>query len=103
MATVLFMVKATIPKSKELEFNEWYNDTHVPQVLQYPGLVSARRYRAIMGDDTYQYMALYEVRDEKTFEALMGSDHMKALRADYDKHFGGTSERERSAYVQVFP
>jgi Domain of unknown function (DUF4286) len=103
MATVLFMVKATIPKSHETAFNQWYDDTHVPDVLKFPGVVSARRYRALEGDDTYQYMAVYEVRDEKTYRALMKSDHMTALRADYDKHFGKVSERARSAWVQVFP
>jgi hypothetical protein len=33
----------------------------------------------------------------------MESDHMKALRADYDAKFGSVSERARLAYVQVFP
>lgn len=103
MATVLFVVKATIPRSRERAFNKWYDDTHVPDVLQFPGVVSARRYRALEGEDTYQYMAVYEVRDEKTYRALMRSSHMKALRADYDKHFGKVSERARSAWVQVFP
>ena len=37
------------------------------------------------------------------FRALMASDHMKALRAEYDTHFGDASERARFAYEQVFP
>ena len=36
MATVLFIVKATIPKDKEAAFNKWYNDEHCPQALQLP-------------------------------------------------------------------
>ena len=44
MATILFMVKATIPSDKEAAFNRWYNEEHVPQVFQFPGLVSAHRY-----------------------------------------------------------
>lgn len=31
MATVLFVVKATISKDKEAAFNRWYNDEHCPQ------------------------------------------------------------------------
>ena len=51
MATTLFIVKATIPPEKEAAFNRWYNEEHVPQVLQFPGLVSARRYKALEGED----------------------------------------------------
>jgi len=103
MATVLFIVKATIPRKKEAAFNRWYNDKHCPQFLRYPGAVSARRYKAIMGEDKYRYMAVYEVKDERTFRALMKSDHMKALRRDYDRWSGKVSERARFAYTQVWP
>jgi hypothetical protein len=37
MATVLFVVKATIRKDREEAFNRWYNEEHVPQVLQFKG------------------------------------------------------------------
>jgi uncharacterized protein (TIGR02118 family) len=103
MATVLFMVKATIPKDKEEAFNRWYNEVHVPMFLQFNGAVSARRYKAILGEEKYQYIAMYELKDEATFHKLMESDHMKALRADFDAKFGTVSERARFAYIQVFP
>ena len=103
MATVLFVVKATITKDQEEAFNRWYNEEHCPQFLRYRGAVSARRYRAIMGEDTFQYIAVYEVQDEATFWQLMESDHMRALRADYDAKFGDVSDRARFAYVQVWP
>ncbi len=102
MATVLFIVKATIPKDQEEAFNRWYNEDHCPRFLRYPGAVSAHRYRAIMGEDTYQYIAVYEVQDEPTFRALMESDHMRDLKADYDDKFP-QSERARFAYEQVWP
>jgi uncharacterized protein (TIGR02118 family) len=103
MATVLFMVKATIPKEKEQEFNRWYDEVHVPMFLQFNGAVSARRYKAIVGEEKFQYVAMYELKDEATFKRLMESDHMKALKADYDAKWGSVSDRARFAYVQVFP
>src|SRR2546428_11046452 len=103
MATVLFVVKATIRKDQEEAFNRWYNEAHVPQVLQFKGLVSARRYKALEGEDKYQYMAVYELQDEATYRRLMASEHMKALRADYDARFGAASERARFAYTQALP
>ena len=103
MATVLFIVKATITKDKEEVFNGWYNEEHIPQFLQFKGAVSARRYKAFMGEDKYQYIAVYELQDEATFRRLMESDHMKTLKADYDAKFGSVSERARFAYTQVWP
>ena len=103
MATVLFVVKATITRRKEAAFNRWYNREHCPQFLRYPGAVSARRYRAIMGEDRYRYMAVYEMQDEVTFRAFVRSKHLRDLKREYDRWFGKTSERARFAYVQVWP
>lgn len=103
MPTALFVVKATIPRDREAAFNRWYNEEHVPQFLRFPGAVSARRYRAVMGEDKYQYMAVYELQDEATLRRLMDSEHMKQLRAEYDAAFGDVSERARFGYVQVWP
>ena len=103
MPTVLFVVKATIRKDQEDAFNRWYNEEHVPQFLRWKGAVSARRYRAIDGEDTYQYMAVYELESAENFRALMASPHMKELRAEYDAHFGAVSARARFAYEQVWP
>ncbi|PYM39421.1 MAG: hypothetical protein DME17_01280 [Candidatus Rokuibacteriota bacterium] len=102
MATVLFVVKATISKDQEAAFNRWYNEEHCPQLLQYKGAVSARRYRAILGEDKYQYMALYEFQDEPTFRRFLESTQLKDLKTEYDAKFGA-SERARAAYVQVWP
>jgi hypothetical protein len=103
MATVLFMVKASITPEQEEAFNRWYDTEHCPQLLRYRGAVSARRYKAILGEDRYQYMALYEFQDEATFEAFLASEHFAQLGRDYDASFGEMSERARSAYVQVWP
>jgi hypothetical protein len=103
MPVALFVVRATITKDKEAAFNKWYNEEHVPQVLQYNGAVSGRRYKRIMGDDKYEYMAVYEFASEEVFRKFQQSDHLKALRAEYDKHFGDVSERMGTGWMQVFP
>ncbi|MSQ71950.1 MAG: DUF4286 family protein [Betaproteobacteria bacterium] len=102
MSVVLFTVKATIPKEKEDAFNRWYNEVHCPHLLRYAGAVSARRYRTIMGDDKYQYMALYEFQDEATFQRFMKSDHLAELRDDYNAVYAD-SERQIAAYAQIWP
>ena len=96
MAVVLFVVKASITPEREEAFNRWYNEEHCPQLLQFRGAVSARRYKAIMGEDEYPYM-------EATFQRFLKSGHLEELKREYDAHFAGVSERTRSAWVQVWP
>ena len=103
MATVLFVVKASITPEQEEAFNRWYNEEHCPQLLEFEGALSARRYRAILGEDAYRYMAVYEFANEAAFQRFLESGHLEQLKQDYDAHFGGVSERARSAYVQVWP
>lgn len=103
MPTALFTVKATITPEREQAFNEWYNREHIPDVLRYRGAVSARRYRAILPEDKFQYVAVYEFESEETLRAFLDSEHFVGLRKEYDAHFGGVSERQRAAYVQVWP
>ncbi|MBI4611898.1 MAG: DUF4286 family protein [Candidatus Rokubacteria bacterium] len=103
MATVLFVVRASITRDQEAAFNHWYNTEHAPQLLQFKGAVSARRYKAILGEDRYQYMAVYEFESEETFQRFLDSGHLVTLKKEYDAHFGTVSDRVRSAYVQVWP
>ncbi|MCW5720367.1 MAG: hypothetical protein KIS86_04410 [Devosia sp.] len=60
----------TQPQSPELEeeFNKWYDEVHVPDTLNIPGVLSAQRYkmRPESGWLTFPhtYLALYEVETD---------------------------------------
>jgi hypothetical protein len=57
---ILFMVQVDLDApSIEDEFNAWYNDEHVPELLRVPGFLSGRRFRATNGQP--KYAALYEL------------------------------------------
>ena len=103
MAVGLFVVRASITKDREAAFNTWYNVEHLPQVLRYNGAISGRRYRKLVGEDRYDYMAVYEFASEEVLQQFLKSDALKDLRAEYDRHFGAVSERIGQSWVQVFP
>ena len=47
---------------REEEFNEWYNQVHLPDVLETPGVVRAVRYEKIdPAGGRGRYLAAYEV------------------------------------------
>jgi hypothetical protein len=63
--------------SREDEYNDWYDNTHVPQVLAVPGFVSARRHRltewsAKRLEDVPGpvYLAVYELDTDDPAEAV---------------------------------
>jgi hypothetical protein len=45
----IFMVYVDIDAKDAQEFNEWYNEEHLPELLSVPGILSAARYEAVKG------------------------------------------------------
>ena len=41
----IFMVYVDIDAQHVQEFNKWYNEEHLPELLSVPGILSAARYR----------------------------------------------------------
>jgi hypothetical protein len=49
-------------EGKDEEFRTWYWETHIPEILELPGFVAARRYRtAESAGAPYRYATIYEV------------------------------------------
>ena len=76
-------------EGREQEFNEWYDNQHVPDVLSLPGCVSAQRFKLSdvqMPNRScpYRYLAIYE------FEA----DKIEAVAATVER--GGTPAMPRT-------
>ena len=67
----LYMVfsNPTTPE-QDAEFNEWYDDTHVPDVLAVPGVVSAQRFKHHQLDRDagkparHSYVTIYEIEGD---------------------------------------
>ncbi len=68
MATSLLVVMTNPQDGKEDEYNAWYTDVHVREVVDIPGFVSAQRFKladAQMGPQgDHRYLAIYEVEGD---------------------------------------
>jgi hypothetical protein len=60
-------------EGREEEFNEWYDNVHVPDLLAIPGLLSAHRYdlqdaainrNPAMPAPTHRYLCIYEMEGD---------------------------------------
>ena len=65
---------------KESTFNDWYNNTHLKEVVAVDGFMSAQRYELTkaqqMSDQDYKYLAVYELKNEdvaRTIENLLAA------------------------------
>lgn len=84
----LFIVMAKMAPEKEEAYNCWYNEEHLPRVLErLPGILSGHRYKIIEGEQDYQFLALYEFESYEAVDAALNSDAIKQLAQEYDEAF----------------
>ena len=57
--TAMMMVMVDIPTDKEDDFNRWYNEEHLAELLSVPGVLSAARYEAVSSGP--KHLAFYEL------------------------------------------
>lgn len=78
------------------EFNDWYDNVHLADVLKLPGVIAAQRFRLSdtqhrPGPFEHRYMAVYEIEIDdvrKTLDelrAVSGSDRMPLSPALQDE------------------
>ncbi len=51
-------------ESSRGEFNAWYDDHHIPEILSLDGVTSASRYRSLDPNATHEYLATYQLEGE---------------------------------------
>jgi hypothetical protein len=82
VAEYKLVVMSDAVEGQEADYNEWYNNQHLADVVAVPGFTGASRFKlrsVPMGQCGNQYMAIYDVESddpEKAFEnlaSLMGT------------------------------
>ncbi len=79
---------------KEEAYNRWYNEDHLPKMLErVPGILGGRRYKIMDGAEEYRFMAMYEFESYEALEAAMKTEQVKQLVREYDEAFGKGGRR----------
>ena len=73
--------------SREADFNDWYNNIHLPELLQLPGFLRGWRLqvteeRGALGDPGQTYIAVYEL------ENLEAWDNPRLKQTPWDGKWG---------------
>lgn len=59
----LLVASMTPDPDAEAEFNDWYDNEHLPNLCAVPGVLGGRRFRATDAGSERRYLSLYHLRD----------------------------------------
>jgi hypothetical protein len=94
MAKGYFVVRAQVPDAADRErFDHWYATDHLPWAVRVFG--AQRGWRCWSRSDPAVHYAFYEFADVEEAQALIGSDEIKSLVADFDRVWGSRVSRRR--------
>lgn len=64
----LYVVRVSVDPGVEEEWNEWYDNEHLPEILACPGFVRGRRYVSRDESGRPRYMTVYSIADSTALE-----------------------------------
>tara|TARA_B100001765_G_scaffold110500_2_gene68673 strand:- start:1913 stop:2587 length:675 start_codon:yes stop_codon:yes gene_type:complete len=99
--TGLLMVWCDVPEDREDEFNRWYNEEHIAEILTVPGVLDAARYEAVKGGP--KHLACYELESPS---AVLGDGFTKRTKSKWSETMGPTLIGQNffnPLYQMIFP
>lgn len=102
--TALFMVRAQVADAAMRDaFDRWYRDEHLPDAIK--AFRARRAWRGWSDVEPLAHYAWYEFEDLARAKAIVGSDALKRLIADFDRAWGDKVARSRDfvEIVQTLP
>ncbi len=64
--TGLMMVFCDVPVEQEEEFNKWYNEEHLQELMSVPGILNCARYEAVKSGP--KHLAIYEFENPQVID-----------------------------------
>jgi len=80
--------------------SEWFTKTHIPERMQVPGFLSARRFELVEGSGAYKYLNIYELTNESV---LHGEGYAQSVATCTPPDYEPLHKSTRLVYRQVFP
>lgn len=76
MGKYILAVNSNAVEGKDAEYNEWYNNVHLGEVVALPGFVAAQRFKVADvapvagGSPAHTYLAIYELETDNPQASL---------------------------------
>ena len=102
-ARPILVVELPVPAGREDEWNAWYHDVHIPDVLaNVPGARHSTRYRLVAGDDDVRYLVVHEFDSLTTLQSYFDSPVLAERWSDYARLWGSRAAVRRRAFEPIF-
>lgn len=102
MTTSVFIVHTNHAEGREEEFNDWYTNRHLRDVVAIPGFVRARRYRLSESQmaalTEFEYVAIYEIEGDP---ALALRELRHALKAGMEVSSAMAADFHATVYEPI--
>lgn len=100
---IMFVQSRPSSPDREDDYNDWYTNTHLPEVLDIPGIVAARRFKASEAapppDGAHEYCAVYEL-DVDDLNAVMPA--LAERFADGSMHMSDSMEMDPTPSFVIY-
>jgi hypothetical protein len=105
---LLFAFSDCKDPAREKEYNDWYDNMHMPDMLQVPGFIKATRWMSADNkkNEIRKYLALYELESDNLdeFNAKMREQGMWTFKAGRFTELGVFDpDNVPRIYVQITP
>lgn len=103
VGTTVLVVTMEVDPEDEAEFNKWYNEQHLPERMEIPGYVSARRFKLEEGNGALTYLCIWELEDGSPLQSQMYQEQNADPTALYLRVNQTIKARTRGLYRQIYP
>lgn len=97
--TAFLIVRAEVDPAVREAFDAWYRDEHLPDAVE--ALNASGAWRGWSAVEDHVHFAFYEFTSLAEVERAMASDAIRALIAEFDRHWEGNVTRTREAVESV--
>jgi hypothetical protein len=80
----LMIAQTTAKEGREQEFNDWYDNVHLAEVLALPGFQAAQRFGVASGKTPFKFYAAYEVEADNAREIWQRAGELDATMTHSD-------------------
>lgn len=95
-------VRARVTPEVTAEFESWYISTHLPHVLNVPGIVRAQRVRG-SSDQDGSHLMVFEFADSAAVQPALSSEEAQQARKDWDHWRPHLQELSIEIYAPLSP
>ena len=100
--TIMVVMMEVDPEHEE-EFNRWYDEEHLPERLEIPGYISARRFKLEEGSGVLKYLCIWELEDGSPLQSEEYQAQQLRPSELRDWAHSYIKQRARGLYKQIYP